>query len=222
VLPGRHTISSRVRAHPGRIRDVFLALRGILIFAGFIHSPFPLILLAVGGLAGTAAVIGFSTKDNRLREIFGITPLNRGILLYIPIAAVVGALMAVITRNRFELTLIPAGFTGIALVAPLVGAAEELVFRGYIQGRLHPLGKLTSIVCASAAHTCYKLLVILSLSMPLQFDFFFLIFWTFIGGLLFGTLRELSGNTIPPLIAHAVFDIVLYGTLTTAPVWVWS
>ena len=222
MLPGRHTISSRIREHPGRIRDVFLALMGILIFAGFIHSPFPLILLAVGGLAGTAAVIGFSTKDNRLREVFGITPLNRGILLYIPIAAVVGALMAVITRNRFELTLIPAGFTGIALVAPLVGAAEELVFRGYIQGRLHPLGKLYSIVCASAAHTCYKLLVILSLSMPLQFDFFFLIFWTFIGGLLFGTLRELSGNTIPPLIAHAVFDIVLYGTLTTAPVWVWS
>ena len=222
MLPGRHTISSRVRENPGRIRDVFLALLGILIFAAFVHKPFPLILLAVGGLAGTAAVIGFSTKDITLREVFGIKPLNQRVLLYTPIAAAVGVLMAILTRNRFELTLIPAGFTGIALVAPLVGAAEELVFRGYIQGRLHPLGKLCSIVCASAAHTCYKLLVILSLGIPLQFDFFFLIFWTFTGGLLFGTLRELSGSTIPPVIAHAVFDIVLYGTLTTAPIWVWS
>jgi membrane protease YdiL (CAAX protease family) len=222
VLPGRHKISSRVRAHPGRIRDVFLALLGILIFAAFIHSSFPLILIAVGGLAGTAAVIGFSTKDTGLREAFGIMPLNRRVLIYMPVAAALGMLMAILTRNRFELSLIPAGFTGIALVAPLVGTAEELLFRGYIQSRLHPLGKLCSIVCASAAHTCYKLLVILSLGIPLQFDFFFLIFWTFIGGLLFGTLRELSGNTIPPVIAHAVFDIVLYGTLTTAPVWVWS
>ncbi|MCK5693629.1 MAG: CPBP family intramembrane metalloprotease, partial [Bacteroidales bacterium] len=54
------------------------------------------------------------------------------------------------------------------------------------------------------------------------FDFFYLIFWTFLGGLLIGTLRELSGSTIPPVIAHAVFDIILYGGLAIAPVWVWS
>ena len=222
MLPGRQRISSRARENPGRIRDVFLALLGILIFAAFIHSPFPLMLLAVGGLAGTAAVIGFSTRNMGLMEAFGIRPLNRRVLIYIPVAAALGVLMAVLTRNRFELTLIPAGLTGIALIAPLVGTTEELIFRGYIQGRLHPTGKLCSIVCATTAHTCYKLLVILSLGSPLQFDFFFLIFWTFTGGLLFGTLRELSGNIIPPVIAHAVFDIVLYGTLATAPVWVWS
>jgi membrane protease YdiL (CAAX protease family) len=201
---------------------VFLAQLGILVFAAFIHHPFPLLLLAMVGLAGTAAVIGYSTRTMKLREAFGLESLNRRVLLCMPIGALMGVLMGILTRNRFELTLLPAGFTGIALLAPLVGSAEELVFRGYIQGRLQPLGKVISIVSASAAHTCYKLLVILSLSISLQFDFFFLIFWTFLGGLLFGALRELSGNTIPAVIAHAVFDIVLYGTFATAPVWVWS
>ena len=214
--------TSGIRQHSGRIRDVFLALLGILVFAAFIHHPFPLMMLAVGGLAGTAAVIGYSTRTIKLRKAFGLGPLNRRVLLFMPIGALMGVLMAILTRNRFELTLIPAGFTGIALLAPLVGAAEELVFRGYIQGRLQALGKISSIVSTSAAHTCYKLLVILSLSMPLQFDFFFLIFWTFTGGLLFGVLRELSGDTVPAVIAHAAFDIVLYGTLATAPAWVWS
>ena len=218
----RQTCTSRIRQHPGRIKDVFLALSGILVFATFIHHPFPLKMLAVGGLAGTAAVIGFSTRTTTLRKAFGLGFLNRRVLLYMLTGALMGVLMGILTRNRFELALIPAGLSGIALLAPLVGAAEELLFRGYIQGRLQPLGKVISVAGASAAHTFYKLLVILSLSIPLQFDFFFLIFWTFLGGVLFGALRELSGNTIPPVIAHAVFDILLYGTLSTAPVWVWS
>jgi membrane protease YdiL (CAAX protease family) len=217
-----NTLSSRIREHPWRIRDILLALAGILIFAAFIHKPFPLIFIAFGGLAGTAAVIGFSIRHLTLREAFGLMPLKRKVYLYMLAAAGMGVLLGIFTRNRFELSIIPAGFTGIALLAPLVGISEELIFRGYIQGHLRPLGRVFSIFIASTAHTCYKLLVILSLGIPLQFDFFFLIFWTFIGGLLFGMLRELASNTIPPMIAHAVFDIVLYGTLATAPVWVWS
>ncbi len=222
-MPGTNqTISSRIRQHPGRIRNVALSVAGILLFAGFVHHPFPLFLPAIGGLACTALVIGFSTRHMTIRETFGIGHLNRRILLYTLPAVLLGVLLGILTRNRFELTLIPAGFTGVVFVAPLVGAVEELIFRGYIQGHLRPVGKIFSIVYASTVHTCYKLLVILTLAIPLQFDFFFLIFWTFIGGLLFGTLRELSESSVPPVIAHAVFDIVLYGGLATVPVWVWS
>ena len=218
----RRSNSSRIREHPGRIRDVLLSFLGILMFAGFIHQLFPLKLIAFGGLAVTAGVIAYSTRDMAILEAFGIGHLNRKVLLYTLAAIGLGALLGILTRNRFEMTLVPAGFTGVAFVAPLVGVAEELVFRGFIQGHLRPAGKFLSIVAASSIHTCYKLLVILSLGLPLHFDFFFLILWTFLGGLLFGILRELSRSTIPPLIAHAVFDIVLYGPLATAPVWVWS
>lgn len=216
------TISSKIRQYPNRIRDVSLSVAGILLFAGFIHHPFPLLLPAIGGLATAALVIGFSIRNISILNAFGIDRLNRRILLYSLPAVLLGVVLGILTRNRFELTLIPAGFTGVAFVAPLIGSVEELVFRGYIQGHLRPVGKIFSIVYASTVHSCYKLLVILTLAIPLQFDFFFLVCWTFIGGLLFGAIRELSGSTIPPVIAHAVFDIVLYGGLATAPVWVWS
>ncbi len=214
--------SSRIRQNPGRIRDAFLALSGILLFAGFIHRSFPAVCIAVGGLLGTAAVIAFSTRKESLWGAFGIRPLNRNIVLISIAAVVLGVVLGIWTRKRFELTLIPAGFTGVAFVAPLIGTAEELLFRGYLQGHLRPAGRTLAIVTASAMHTSYKLLVILTLAIPLQFDFFFLIFWTFIGGLLFGILREASNHVLPPLIAHAVFDIILYGTLPAPPVWVWS
>ncbi|RLD95723.1 MAG: hypothetical protein DRJ29_02050 [Bacteroidetes bacterium] len=218
----KNSNTSALRQHPGRIRTVLLSFAGILIFAGFIHKTFPLLLLAFGGLAGTAAVIGYSIRHLTLREAFGIKSLNRKVLLYILPAIVLGLIMGMLTRERFELTFLPAGFTGIAFVAPLIGATEELVFRGYFQGQLRPIGSGFSIITASALHTSYKLLVILSLAAPLQFDFFFLIFWTFVVGLLVGALRELADSTVPPVIAHAVFDIVLYGGLASAPVWVWS
>jgi membrane protease YdiL (CAAX protease family) len=214
--------SSRIRQNPGRIRDALLAFAGILLFAGFIHRNFPCKFLAIGGLLFTGAVIAFSTRKGSLREALGISSLNRRIILISLAAIVLGTLLGIWTRRRFELTLVPAGLTGVAVVAPLIGAVEELLFRGYLQGRLRPAGRALAIVTASAMHTSYKLLVILSLAAPMQFEFFFLIFWTFIGGILFGILREASGHVLPPLLAHAAFDIILYGSLPVPPVWVWS
>lgn len=214
--------SSWIRNHPDRIRDLFLSFAGLLIFAGFIHKPFPGKLVAVGGLLGTAAVIALVSRKRTVTEIFGFGPWNKRTLLFSAMAIVLGVALGVWTRRRFELTLVPAGFTWVAIVAPLVGATEELVFRGYLQGHLRPAGKILSIVSASAMHTLYKLLVILTLAVPLQYDLFFLIFWTFSGGLLFGIIREGSRHVLPALIAHAVFDIILYGSMSAPPVWVWS
>lgn len=216
------SLTSRIRQHPRRISFVLLSTTGILLFAGFIHHPFPLKLPAFAGLALSAMLIGYSSRHMTFQEAFGLGQINRRILLYTIPALILGLVLGILTRMRFELSLVPAGFKGIVLVAPMIGAVEEFIFRGYIQGHLRPIGKIFSIVTASSIHTCYKLLVILTLAVPLQFDFFFLIVWTFIGGLLFGILKELSGSTITPILAHAIFDIVLYGGMATAPVWVWS
>ena len=216
------SISSRIRKHPRSIRDVSLSILGILLFAGFIHQPFPLLLLAIAGLAGTGAIIAYSIRDLSIPKAFGLDRYTWKVLLYCLPAIALGTILGILTRTSFDVSLFPARITGVALVAPRVGAIEELIFRGYIQGHLHPIGRIFSVVYASTVHTCYKLLVILSLSVPLQFDFFFLVAWTFVGGILFGSLRELSGSTLPPVIAHAVFDVVLYGGLATVPVWVWT
>ena len=222
-MPGNQpSLSSRIRQHHAPVRNVLLSAAGILLFATFVHHSFPLLLFAIIGLSFTSVVIAISTRNKPFLESFGLGRPDRRALLFLVPALLLGVALGILTRRRFELSLIPAGFTGVVLVAPLIGAVEELVFRGYMQGHLRPAGKILSIVSASGIHTCYKLLVILTLALPLQFDFFFLIFWTFLGGLLFGTLRELSGSVVPPMLAHAVFDIVLYGGMAAAPVWVWS
>lgn len=216
------SISARIRKQPRRIRDVSLCVLGILIFAGFIHQAFPLLLLAIAGLTVTGAVIAHSIRKKSIAEVFALDRFDKKVLLFCLLAIAIGAFLGILTRNTFDISLFPVRITAVALVAPLVGITEELIFRGYIQGHLHPIGKFFSVVYASTVHTSYKLLVILSLSHPLQFDFFFLVLWTFVGGLLFGILREVSKSSLPPMIAHAVFDLVLYGGLATAPVWVWS
>jgi membrane protease YdiL (CAAX protease family) len=208
--------------HRTTIRNISLSMAGILLFGGFIHKPFPLLLLAIGGLAGASLMIGFSIRNIPVLQAFGIDQLNRRIMFYFIPSAVLGFILGLLTRNRFDLTLLPAGLSRVAFVAPMVGAAEELIFRGFIQGQVRPLGRVISILYASTGHAIYKLLVIITLSTPRQFDPVFLVCWTFIGGLLFGILRELSDSTIPPVIAHSLFDIVLYGGLATTPLWVWS
>jgi len=208
--------------HPQRIRDVSLVVLGILLFAAFIHQAFPIRLLAFGGLAGAGVIIAYSTRDLSIPKVFALDRFPRKVLLYCLPAIALGILLGILTRSRFDISLFPVRITAVAMVAPLVGVVEELIFRGYIQGHLHPIGRVFSVVYASTVHTSYKLLVILSLSSPLQFNLSFLAFWTFVAGLLSGALREFSGSILPPAIAHAVFDVVLYGGLATAPVWVWT
>ena len=215
-------ITVRIRQHIDRIRDVSLAVIGILLFAIFIHGNWPIRVIAFAGLAVTAILIGFSIRQESLLCSFGLSGISRKMLFYTIPAIITGVVLGMLTRRTFNLVLLPGPITRVACIAPLVGITEELIFRGYIQGHLKPIGRVFSILYASTVHTAYKLLVILSLSLPLQFNFFFLVALTFIVGILFGILRELSNSAIPPSLAHAVFDVVLYGGFVLAPVWVWS
>ena len=127
----RHSTGYRIRQHPRRIREVLFSFCGILLFAGFIHRPFPLVLIAIGGLALTGAMIASSSLKTTIPALLGIGRLNRKVFYYTLPALALGVLLGILTRRRFELTLVPAGFTGVAILAPFIGAAEELLFRGY-------------------------------------------------------------------------------------------
>jgi membrane protease YdiL (CAAX protease family) len=50
----------------------------------------------------------------------------------------------------------------------------------------------------------------------------FVALWTFVGGITFGLIRELSSSVIPPILAHAMFDLLVYGAVARAPWWVWT
>ena len=201
---------------------VSLVVAGIFLFALFIHNPWPLRIIALGGLLASALIISFTQRQISLLSIFGIGKPNLRIYLFIVAGLLIGTALGIFTRLHFELSLLPATLTLFAVIAPLTGAMEELVFRGYIQGKLNSINPIFAVIYAAIAHTGYKLLVIYSLERPLEFDFLFLAQWTFLGGLAFGSLRGFSKSIFPPLIAHAIFDILLYGGLLTAPFWVWS
>jgi hypothetical protein len=38
---------------------------------------------------------------------------------------------------------------------------------------------------------------------------------------IFGLLRQVSGSVAPSMVAHAAFDLLVYGALARAPWWVW-
>lgn len=201
---------------------VSLALCGLLVFALFIHHPWPAKIFALSGLLGTAILVAFTLRQTSPMDVLGLGKPGLSVYLYCLAALILGLVLGMVTRSHFRLTLLPATLTLVALIAPLTGAMEELLFRGYIQGLLNPQNRFVALIYAALAHTAYKVLVIYSLGRPLEFDFLFLAQWTLAGGLAFGGLRLLSRSIYPPLIAHAVFDILVYGGSLTVPFWVWS
>ncbi len=212
----------QIKKNPGPLWEVSAVVAGILLFAVFIHHSFPVRILSFVGLTGSALMLGYSVRNVSILQAFGLIPLKRRIFFFMIPALFLGLGLAWLTRRTFDLSPFPSSISHFVLIAPLIGAAEELIFRGYIQGHLRPIGRIFAVVYSSAVHTCYKLVVILSLSLTLQFDFFFLGTWTFLGGLLLGVLREGAKNTIPAIISHAIFDILLYGGYSMSPAWVWS
>lgn len=203
--------------------EAVLTITGLFIFALFIHSGSFSIVLAITGLTLSALSINHAVQSSTsVFNAFGFTTISKKTLIYSLAGVLVGVILGVIVRQTFGLTLLPETLTRIAIIAPLIGVTEELIFRGFVQGRTDSFGPVFSVVFAATGHALYKYFVLRSLSDPVNIDYEFLVVWTFLGGLLYGVLRELSKSVIPPATAHACFDIVVYGGFTIAPVWVWS
>jgi membrane protease YdiL (CAAX protease family) len=133
-----------------------------------------------------------------------------------------GAGLAALFRFTYDQPLLLTGIRPFVLTAALIGTAEELLFRGFIQGKLSSLGWPAAVVLASLAHTAYKLSLFVFPKEGWATTFLVLGFFTFVVGCIQGALRQGTGSVIPPLTAHAFFDIFAYGDWTQAPWWVWG
>jgi len=143
------------------------------------------------------------------------------IILYCIAGVLTGVLFAVMYRWHLDISLFPKSFHLFVIVAALIGCMEELVFRGFIQDYLKSTNGLLSILFSSISHTGYKCCLFLSPAVTTDINIGFLAFWTFIGGILFGTIKHFSKSLLPSLIAHALFDIFVYAGYIGAPWWVW-
>jgi membrane protease YdiL (CAAX protease family) len=138
------------------------------------------------------------------------------------VGGIIGAALAILFRMRTGAGVLPTGLAPFAAVAAAIGGVEEVLYRGYVQGRLRLAGRIAAVALTAAVHTAYKSALFVWPLEGVAINFTFLIAATFLGGLTFGALRELSGNVWPPLAAHVVFDLAVYGDWSQAPWWVWT
>ena len=99
---------------------------------------------------------------------------------------------------------------------------EEVIYRGWLLGRLRRLGWPAAIGLSAAAHAAYKTALFAQPSITVPIDYASLALLTAAGGLILGGLRALSGNLWPAIVAHAAFDLVVYRAVANAPWWVWG
>jgi len=206
-----------------QIIEMVLFLFGILIFAFFIGKPGIPVIAGIAGLLLSVVMISLRIKAfSDLAPVFGFGRLSRVSLYFLVIAGLVGLLLGMIYRNSLHIGMFPAGLTGFAIVASLIGATEELLFRGYLQSGIRRFGLLFSVLAADVAHTSYKFLFFLSMQAGQEVNLMGLVIWTLSGGVIIGLLKEYSKSTVIPVIAHVIFDIMVYGDRVIAPWWIWA
>src|SRR6185295_18817078 len=102
-------------------------------------------------------------------------------------------------------------------------ATEELIYRGWLFGRLQRFGAPAALIGAALAHAGYKTALF---AWPLvaspAVDFASVAMLTTAGGVVLGALRASSRSLWPAIAAHAAFDFVVYGAVSHAPWWVWG
>ena len=203
--------------------SAILVIGGMCIFGLFIHENSWWRIVSFAGLALVAVVVSLSVRDFKsLLLVFGFGQFTRKVINY-SVAGIIFGMFLGLAYNFIKAdSLLPVTLTKFALIAPLIGIMEELVFRGFLQSRSLSSGPLASVILAASGHTLYKYLVIRTVSVDLNTNIFFLVILTFLVGVVFGIMREASRSVIPPALAHAIFDIIVYGGASLAPVWIWS
>ena len=195
----------------------------MVVFGLTAHSSFPAFSLALAGLLLTAvAVAGSFRRGHSPAQAFGLTGITRPVAVGCLAGVLLGAGLAVLFRFTYDQPLLLTGIRPFVLTAALIGAAEELLFRGFIQGKLSSLGWPAAVVLASLAHTAYKLSLFVFPKEGWATSFLILGSFTFVVGCMQGALRQGTGSVLPPVTAHAFFDILAYGDWAQAPWWVWG
>ena len=199
--------------------DPLLASIGMVVFALFAHQRSLLVAASAGGLLVVAATIGRSLREERAAALFG---LRRVSIATLALALILGG--AVGLRHRQTLGMSPwlSTVEAFAIVACLVGGAEELLYRGWLLQKVRDLGWPSAVLVAAVAHAAYKTALFALPPGSQGIDHTGMMLWTVAGGIALGILRVRSGSVVPCLFAHAAFDFVVYGALAAAPWWVWS
>jgi membrane protease YdiL (CAAX protease family) len=205
-----------------QLSGAILCSLGLMIFSYFIHYKFPAVIFSYGALIMVAFIIAKQLKSLAdVKKVTGEFCFSLKTFLFISTGIGIGIGMAVLYRWHLNIPLFPLSLLPFALVAALIGSMEELVFRGFIQEQARTINGLFSILFSAFSHTGYKCCLFLAPAVSSGIDIGFLAIWTFGAGILSGTIRHFSKSIWPSLLAHAIFDILVYGESVHPPWWVW-
>jgi hypothetical protein len=200
---------------------IFCSL-GLMIFSFFIHFKFPIRFLAFAALLMSAIIISRNLKSlTDLKKITGEFVSHRINFLLIISGIAMGFVLTLAYRWHLDLSLFPKSIHFFVISAALIGCTEELVFRGFLQEYVKSINGPFSVFFSTISHTGYKCCLFLSPAIAVNVDVGFLALWTFLAGIIFGTVRHLSKSLLPSLSAHIIFDILVYAEFVNAPWWVW-
>jgi membrane protease YdiL (CAAX protease family) len=202
--------------------EAILCSFGLMGFSLFIHYDFPLRLLSFAALMLPAYIISRNLQSlSDLKIITGGFPFLKSTFLYCVAGILAGMLLSIFYRWYLGMNLFPTSLHCFVILAALIGGLEELVFRGFIQEYVKSINAPFSIVFSTISHTGYKCCLFLSPMAATGIDIGLLAFWTFVAGIIFGTIKHFSKSILPSFIAHALFDILVYAEFVSAPWWVW-
>lgn len=197
---------------------------GMAGFALCAHQGMPWRVVAMVSLLVVAATIGWmSHGDECLAATLGLDRCSLKTAFMILIGTGIGIGGGL--WHRSELGIATQGVIGVepfVIVACLIGATEELVFRGWFQGKAIAFGWPAAVIASAVAHAAYKTTLFVWPAGPVAVDLAGVARWTLAGGIVLGLLRVMSGSVIPSIMAHAVFDFVVYRLVANAPWWVWE
>jgi membrane protease YdiL (CAAX protease family) len=200
--------------------EAILASMLLVLFAYLVNWTGPLKWLSFIPFTAAGLLIGrrlFSNSGN-----WSVLFRNRPSLLsYCVIGVLMGLAGALYYRGNYAMPLFPLYFRGFVWIAVCTGCMEELLFRGYVQQQLQQLNPVLGITGSALAHAGYKACLFLPPAMAFITPVWLFFTWSFGAFLLIGTLRYFSKSLWPPLLVHAVFDLLVYAQNAEAPVWVW-
>ena len=210
-------------AQPPSAAAALLAGAGMCLFALLAHNRSAPLALSAAGLGLTGVMLGRSlARAESPMLLLGLCAPTKRAFLHLTLGVALGAGLALAYRLILGWPPAPAAVHAFTLVAALIGAAEEVLYRGWLQGQLHGLGVAGAVAGTALLHAAYKSALFVLPAAPVSTDIPSLALWTVLGGLAFGALRAASGSVWPPLAAHALFDVIAYAEEAQAPWWVWS
>lgn len=200
------------------------ASAGLVIFACCSHQPLPWSAPGAAGLLLAASAIGWTPFGAAgPASVLGVQTFPRRAVFLSVLGVVIGSAAGLWHRRELGLPLLPGSpVQTFVIVACLIGATEELIYRGWLLGLARSFGSPAAVTMAALAHAAYKTALFAWPPIPSPVDLAGLALATAAGGLVLGWLRVSSSSLIPPMLAHVAFDFVVYRSVAQAPWWVWN